>query len=142
MVTYFFLVAGAILLAIGAAGYFKYRNWKTNAKDAVAVYEELLSETEKKIGPFGKKTSLICKYRMEITSGGRITHAQRLESCENKAEAWRFLGKKIKGLKDASGEFMDLLSVDGLRKSAVVKLIAGAAGLGIALLRYLVFTYL
>ncbi len=142
MLTYFFLAAGGILLVYGGVSYFRYLNWKKTGKDAVAVYEELLSETEKKIGPFGKKTSLICKYRMEITSGGRITHAQRLESCENKAEARRFLGKKIKGLRDASGEFMDLESVDGLRKSAVGKLIAGAAGLVIALLRYVVCTYL
>ena len=142
MLTKFFLVAGAIFLALGAAGYYKYWNWKKNGKDAVSVYEEILSGEEKKTGPLSRKTSYICKYRTEITSGGRVTHGTRMESSENKAEAKRLLGKKLKGLKDASGEFLDLESVDALRKSALGKVIAGGIGLLIALLRYVVFTRL
>ena len=143
MITYFFLVVGAILFLYGAVSYFKYYNWKKTGKDAVAVYEELLSTQEKQAGgPFGRKTRLICKYRTEITSGGRVTHGARMESFDTLAEAKRLIGKKLKGMKNADGEFLDLESVDGLRKSALGKIIAGAAGLLIALARYLVFTYL
>ena len=142
MLTYFFLVAGALFLILGAAGYYKYWNWKKNGRDAVSVYEEILSGEEKKVGPMSQKTSYICKFRTEITSGGRITHGTRMESCENKAEAKRLLGKKLKGLKDASGEFLDTESVDALRKSAMGKLIAGAAGLLIALARVILISAL
>ncbi len=142
MITYFFLVVGAILLLYGAVSYFKYYNWKKTGKDAVAVYEELLSTQEKQAGgPFGRKTRLICKYRTEITSGGRVTHGTRMESFDTLAEAKRLVGKKLQGVKNDDGEFLDLESVDGLRKSALGKIIAGAAGLLIALAEYVFFHY-
>ena len=140
MLTYFFLAAGGILLVYGGVSYFRYLNWKKTGKDAVAVYEELLSAQERKVGgPFGNKTRQICKFRTEITSGGRITHGVWMDSFDTKAEAKRALGSKLKGLKDASGEFLDLESVEGLRKSALGKIIAGVVGLLIALLRVIIF---
>ena len=48
MLTYFFLAAGGILLVYGGVSYFRYLNWKKTGKDAVAVYEELLSAQERK----------------------------------------------------------------------------------------------
>ena len=141
MLTYFFLAAGAILVLYGAVSYYRYLTWKKTGKDAVAVYEELLSAQEKQVGgPFGKKTRQICKYRIEITGGGRVTHGTRMDSFDTLAEAKRMIGKKLKGLKHASGEFLDLESVDALRKSALGKILGGVGGLLIALLRVIIFS--
>ncbi len=139
MLTYFFIAAGAILLIWGGVGYFKYLNWKKNGAEATAVYEELVSCEEKQAGPLNRKPVYYCKYRTEITSGGRITHGSRQESFESKAETKKILGKKLKGLKDAAGEFLDMESVDALRRTALGRIYAGIAGFAIALLRILIF---
>ena len=142
MLTYFFIAAGAILLIWGGVGYGKYLNWKKHGVDAVAVYEELLSCEEKQAGPLNRKPVYHCKYRTEITAGGRVTHGTRLESFESKAETKKILGSKLHGLKDpSSGEFLDMESVDALRKTALGRVYAGIAGFAIAALRLIIFKH-
>jgi len=138
--TAFFIIGGVVLIGAGLVGLFKYRHWKQTGTEAVCLFESVLSCDEQKAGGFfSSKKRYKYSYRTEITGGGRITHGIWREIHETREEGKRRVGKKIKGWKDDTGEFLDAEGVDALRKSALGKIGGGAACLLIALVRVILF---